>query len=60
VTAYLAAAATEPALELPTDRIRLPSERELFLLGQVELEPDPGVRSAASRNFEGTYGYVVE
>lgn len=60
VTAYLAAAATEPALALPTDRIRLPSERELFLLGQVELEPDPGVRSAASRNFEGTYGYVVE
>ncbi|MFO7854919.1 MAG: type II and III secretion system protein family protein [Paracoccaceae bacterium] len=60
VTAYLAAAATEAALELPTDRIRLPSERELFLLGKVELEPDPGVRSAASRNFEGTYGYVVE
>ena len=60
VTVFLVAPASEETLELPTDRIRVPSERELFLLGRVESAPDPGLRSAASKAFEGAYGYVLD
>lgn len=60
VTAYLAAPNTEDALSLPTDRVRIPNERDLFLMGRVELEPNPALRSAASRDFQGPYGYVLD
>ncbi|MEM1315971.1 MAG: type II and III secretion system protein family protein [Pseudomonadota bacterium] len=60
VSAFLVNPASEGAYELPTDRIRLPNERELFLLGRVELEQDTGLRSAATRDFEGAFGYVVD
>ncbi len=60
VTAYLISPVTEDAIELPTDRIRLPSEEDLFLLGKLGHAADPVIRSVAGREFEGAYGYVVE
>jgi pilus assembly protein CpaC len=58
VTAHLVAPTTEDALSLPTDRITIPSESELFLYGKVE--GDPAMREVAGQNFEGAYGYVME
>ncbi|MEM6439392.1 MAG: type II and III secretion system protein family protein [Pseudomonadota bacterium] len=60
VSAFLVNPASEAAFELPTDRIRLPNERELFLLGRVELESNSALRSAAASDFEGAFGYVVD
>ncbi len=58
VTAHLVAPTSEDALNLPTDRITIPSESELFLYGKVE--GDPATREVAGQNFEGAYGYVME
>jgi pilus assembly protein CpaC len=58
VTPYLVVPTDESSIALPTDRIRLPNERELFLLGQTE--GTSRVREVARQDFEGTYGYVSE
>ena len=60
VTAYLVTPASDEVLAMPTDRVRIPSERELFLLGGVEQAADPVLRAVAGREFEGPFGYVVE
>ncbi len=45
-------------LALPTDRVRLPNEQELFLLGEVE---GRGVApEVASQDFDGPFGYILE
>ncbi len=45
-------------LSLPTDRVRLPNEQELFLLGEVE---GRGVApEVASQDFDGPFGYILE
>ncbi|RMF41801.1 MAG: type II and III secretion system protein family protein [Alphaproteobacteria bacterium] len=58
VTPYLVVPTDEESIALPTDRIRIPNERELFLLGKVE--GTPTVRDVAQQDFEGKYGYVSE
>ncbi|MEL6197443.1 MAG: hypothetical protein AAFT19_06325, partial [Pseudomonadota bacterium] len=59
VTANLVTAvADESALQLPTDRIAIPNERSLFLLGDTE--GPATIPGAASQGFDGSFGYVVE
>ncbi|MEM9049997.1 MAG: type II and III secretion system protein family protein [Pseudomonadota bacterium] len=58
VTPYLVVPTDEDSLALPTDRVRIPNEQELFLLGQIE--GTTTVRDVARQDFEGKYGYVSE
>ncbi|TFL19018.1 type II and III secretion system protein family protein [Jannaschia formosa] len=65
VTAHLVTPTRGEALALPTDRIRPPTENELFLYGRVSSTPSTGARAstrgdAASQDFSGSYGYVLE
>jgi pilus assembly protein CpaC len=62
VTPHLVTPVSGESLTLPTDRIRIPSESELFLLGKVagkngKTNPASGV---ATQNYKGSYGYVME
>ena len=51
----------EEALALPTDRIRIPTERELFLFGKVASSPTGGAAAEVARqDFSTSYGYVME
>lgn len=69
VTAHLVTPTTGEALALPTDRIRPPTERELFLFGNVS-QPNTGSNTrvstqsgsgeVANQDFSGSYGYVLE
>ncbi|MEM9428204.1 MAG: type II and III secretion system protein family protein [Pseudomonadota bacterium] len=58
ITPYLVAATDGDALALPSDRVRLPSELDLFLNGSVE--GSRVVRDIARQDFSGSYGYVME
>lgn len=58
VTAYLVSPTDGDLLALPTDRMRIPTEMELFLGGKVE--GSPVVRDVARQDFQGSYGYVME
>jgi pilus assembly protein CpaC len=58
VTVHLVSPVNGDSLSLPTDRIKAPSESELFLFGRVK---DQGaVNDVAAQNFQGAYGYVME
>ncbi|MBK5945358.1 general secretion pathway protein [Rhodobacter veldkampii DSM 11550] len=62
VTPHLVTPTRGEALALPTDRVRPPSESELFLLGRTSA----GARNSgpaaevARQDFSGSYGYVME
>lgn len=56
ITPYLVSPTDGQLLSLPTDRVRIPNERELFLLGQSMGHSD----AIAAQDFEGEYGYVLE
>lgn len=58
VTAHLVVPVKEEELALPTDRIRIPNEMELFLLGQTNSTGSSGM--VQSQGFDGDFGYVVE
>lgn len=63
VTAHLVTPNRGDAFVLPTDRIRPPSERELFLNGKVAKSVrGSGTPSGevARQDFSGSYGYVLE
>nr|WP_243697870.1 type II and III secretion system protein family protein [Rhodovulum bhavnagarense] len=63
VTAHLVSPTRGEALALPTDRIRPPSERELFLFGKVDgksLPQNGAAGEVARQDFTGSYGYVME
>lgn len=63
ITPHLVTPTRGEALVLPTDRIRLPSESELFLNGitAVDTTPRNGAASEVARqDFGGSYGYVME
>ncbi|MFT6223854.1 MAG: pilus assembly protein CpaC, partial [Paracoccaceae bacterium] len=50
-------------LALPTDRVRPPTERELFLFGKTSAKGRPKTGAAAEvarQDFSGSYGYVME
>ena len=65
VTPHLVTPTRGEALALPTDRIRPPSESELFLFGKTvggEGKNKRGTAAAevAEQDFNGSYGYVME
>lgn len=65
VTPHLVTPTRGEALALPTDRVRPPSERELFLFGQTtggqSRRPQTGAAAEVARqDFSGPYGYVMD
>ncbi|WP_298494616.1 type II and III secretion system protein family protein [uncultured Maritimibacter sp.] len=63
VTPHLVSPTRGEALALPTDRIRPPSEADLFLRGQTAAPNRPTTGAAgevARQDFTGSYGYVME
>ncbi|WP_299283537.1 type II and III secretion system protein family protein [uncultured Tateyamaria sp.] len=64
VTAHLVTPVRGDALALPTDRIKPPSERDLFLFGRTAAgtrTPKQGAAGeVAKQDFSGSYGYVLD
>jgi len=63
VTPHLVTPTRGEALALPTDRVRPPSESELFLFGRVAASEAPtrgGAGEVARQDFSGSYGYVLD
>ncbi len=63
VTAHLVSPVRGEALALPTDRVRIPTEQELFFLGEVTgRAPAVGTPAGevAQQDFSGSYGYVLD
>lgn len=60
VTPHLVSPTRGEALALPTDRVRLPTERDLFLFGNVEKNAKGAAGDVARQDFSGSYGYVME
>ncbi|KNG94807.1 type II and III secretion system protein family protein [Pseudaestuariivita atlantica] len=64
VTPHLVTPTRGEALALPTDRIRPPSEKDLFLHGRVQAgtrAPKEGAAAeVAKQDFTGSYGYVMD
>ncbi|WP_293572685.1 type II and III secretion system protein family protein [Phaeobacter sp.] len=60
VSAHLVTPTRGEALSLPTDRIRPPSESDLFLFGRVANEQKGPAGEVAKQDFNGSYGYVLD
>ncbi|MEM6824241.1 MAG: type II and III secretion system protein family protein [Pseudomonadota bacterium] len=63
VSPHLVSPVRGDALAVPTDRVRPPTESELFLLGRTvgRNAPSSGpVGEVARQDFTGSYGYVME
>ena len=60
VTPHLVSPVNGEALALPTDRVRIPTERELFLSGDVAGSPKGAAGEVARQDFSTSYGYVME
>ncbi|GGD39859.1 general secretion pathway protein [Sinisalibacter lacisalsi] len=63
ITPHLVTPTRGEALALPTDRIRPPSEADLFLYGRTAAPNRPTTGAAgevAQQDFGGSYGYVME
>ncbi len=64
ITPHLVTPTRGEALALPTDRVRPPTEKDLFLYGRVVDGTRTPVRGAAGevakQDFTGSYGYVMD
>jgi pilus assembly protein CpaC len=61
ITPHLVTPVAGEALALPTERVRIPTERELFLFGEVASNPGAGAAAEVARqDFSTSYGYVME
>jgi pilus assembly protein CpaC len=64
VTPHLVSPTNGLALALPTDRVKIPSESDLFLFGKTYGGTDGpksgGAAEVAKQDFSGSYGYVME
>ena len=65
ITAHLVSPVSGQAIALPTDRIRPPTENDLFLRGAISSETGTTAASsrggaAAEHDFSGNIGYVLE
>jgi len=62
VTPHLVSPLRGDALTLPTDRVRIPSESELFLLGKTAGKTGHTTvpNDVSTQNYKGSYGYVME
>ncbi|WP_149140300.1 type II and III secretion system protein family protein [Gemmobacter caeruleus] len=59
VTPHLVTPTRGEALALPTDRVRLPTEKELFLFGKVAGRKG-AAGEVARQDYSSPYGYVME
>jgi pilus assembly protein CpaC len=62
ITAHLVNPVRGEALALPTDRVTIPTEADLFLHGRTAGGPRQGTAAGdvAAQDFTGSYGYVME
>jgi pilus assembly protein CpaC len=62
VTAHLVSPTRGEALAMPTDRVAIPTEHELFTLGRVTGRDAPrgAAGEVAQQDFSGSYGYVLD
>ncbi|SLN48205.1 Type II secretion system protein D precursor [Roseovarius gaetbuli] len=62
VSAHLVSPTRGEALALPTDRVKIPSEKDLFLNGRVAkgAKSKGPVGEVAKQDFSGSYGYVMD
>ena len=64
VTPHLVTPTRGEAFALPTDRVKPPSEKDLFLFGRVASDTARKPRGAAGevarQDFSGSYGYVMD
>ncbi|MCL3880900.1 type II and III secretion system protein family protein [Marivita sp. GX14005] len=63
ITPHLVTPTRGEALALPTDRVRPPSEKDLFLFGRVTGDGTPlrgAAGEVAKQDFNGSYGYVMD
>ncbi len=63
ITAHLVSPTRGEALALPTDRLRPPSEKDLFLFGKTSKDNTKlrgAAKEVAKQDFTGSYGYVME
>ncbi|WP_163846590.1 type II and III secretion system protein family protein [Pseudooceanicola aestuarii] len=64
ITAHLVTPTRGDVLALPTDRIKPPSEKDLFLFGRTAGGEGRKLKGAAGevarQDFNGSYGYVME
>ena len=64
VTAHLVTPSRGDALALPTDRIKPPSEKDLFLFGRTaagtRVHKKGAAGEVAKQDFSGSYGYVLD
>ncbi len=64
VTPHLVTPTRGEAFALPTDRMRLPTESQLFLNGRVGVDvselPAGAAGEVAQQDFSGSYGYVMD
>lgn len=63
ITAHLVSPTRGEALALPTDRVKPPSEFDLFVNGQVartERAGNGGASEVANQDFGNSYGYVLD
>lgn len=58
ITPHLVKPVSGDALSMPTDRMRIPTEEELFLLGTTEGTSSFG--GSGSQGVQGSFGYVLE
>ncbi|WP_112308957.1 type II and III secretion system protein family protein [Pseudogemmobacter bohemicus] len=60
VTPHLVTPVKGEALALPTDRVRIPTESEMFLYGDVAKPAKGAAGEVARQDFSSSYGYVME
>jgi pilus assembly protein CpaC len=60
ISAHLVSPTRGEALSLPTDRVRPPSERDLFLFGKMAKDQKGAAAEVAGQDFGGSYGYVMD
>lgn len=62
ITPHLVSPTSGEALALPTDRVKAPTEAELFLFGKTAAggTSKGAVGEVAKQDYSGSYGYVME
>ncbi|TLP58378.1 type II and III secretion system protein family protein [Parasedimentitalea maritima] len=60
ISAHLVSPTRGEALSLPTDRVKPPSENDLFLFGRVARTQKGPAAEVARQDFSGSYGYVMD
>lgn len=60
ISAHLVTPSRGDVFSLPTDRIKPPSERNLFLFGKTERVQRGAAGEVAKQDFDGSYGYILD